>query len=487
MDDVASMSLSQLRKAITAAGLGHDDCLEKSELQTRAREALAAASAPPIERVIELDDEADEEVDEESETPTRAGKYASIGNGANRAGGTKGTRAYNIMLITALAALAVTFGISGIALVAEPGGTIASSLNSVASSVSSLMTASPPPPPPRPPPLPPPPPLLPPPLPPPPLPPPPTPSPPSLPPPRPPAPPKPSPPPPFPNPPPSHPSPEPPPPPPLPSPPLSAHLIAERLNARFVAGRPSKSLEGAGVLVHQLDSTEDSSRPWVPCSQNGADNWCHTLADRWASSLINQDLRYLYYKSNGGFVLAPTTARLFCAYSSDGNSQQKVCPVLYGDASCTPGCYPPGQSCIDVGHEYECSFPPNSLMQAMQAQMMRQARDKTHNEMVVDTRSVTPFLPGAIEAFFYLTTSSTEEIAKMRFLSKQFLQEYPQANLVLLILDLSAQSNPFKPDDGRTEGAQNLETPLVDWVDPTLLSAEPNVDEPCQASDCVTV
>ena len=75
----------------------------------------------------------------------------------------------------------------------------------------------------------------------------------------------------------------------------------------------------------------------------------------------------------------------------------------------------------------------------------------------------------------------------MCFLSERFLQEYPQANLVLLILDRSAQSNPFKPDDGRTEGAQNLETPLVDWVDPTLLSAEPNVDEPCQASDCVTV
>ena len=44
-------------------------------------------------------------------------------------------------------------------------------------------------------------------------------------------------------------------------------------------------------------------------------------------------------------------------------------------------------------------------MQAMQAQMMRQARDKTQNEMVVDTRSVTPFLPGAMEAVFYLTTS----------------------------------------------------------------------------------
>ena len=33
MDKSASMSLSQLRKTITAASLGHDDCLEKSELQ----------------------------------------------------------------------------------------------------------------------------------------------------------------------------------------------------------------------------------------------------------------------------------------------------------------------------------------------------------------------------------------------------------------------------------------------------------------------
>lgn len=68
----------------------------------------------------------------------------------------------------------------------------------------------------------------------------------------------------------------------------------------------------------------------------------------------------------------------------------------------------------------------------------------------------------------------------MRFLSERFLQEYPQANLVLLILDLSAQSNPFKPDDVRTEGARHQERPLVDWDDPrTLLSAEPkNVESP---------
>ena len=72
----------------------------------------------------------------------------------------------------------------------------------------------------------------------------------------------------------------------------------------------------------------------------------------------------------------------------------------------------------------------------------------------------------------------------MRFLSERFLQEYPQANLVLLILDLNAQSNPFKPDDVRTEGARHQERPLVDWDDPriyteSLLSAEPkNVESP---------
>jgi hypothetical protein len=45
IDEVASMSLSQLRAAITAAGLSHADCLEKSELQARAREARACGAS----------------------------------------------------------------------------------------------------------------------------------------------------------------------------------------------------------------------------------------------------------------------------------------------------------------------------------------------------------------------------------------------------------------------------------------------------------
>ena len=40
--------------------------------------------------------------------------------------------------------------------------------------------------------------------------------------------------------------------------------------------------------------------------------------------------------------------------------------------------------------------------------MSRQARDQTHNELVVDIRSVTQNLPDSIEAMLYLTTSSAE-------------------------------------------------------------------------------
>ena len=77
----------------------------------------------------------------------------------------------------------------------------------------------------------------------------------------------------------------------------------------------------------------------------------------------------------------------------------------------------------------------------------------------------------------------------MRFLSERFLQEYPQANLVLLILDLSAQSNPFKPDDVRTEGARHQERQLVDWDDPRIvvIGRAQERREPCHSSGCVTV
>jgi hypothetical protein len=131
---------------------------------------------------------------------------------------------------------------------------------------------------------------------------------------------------------------------------------------------------------------------------------------------------YLYYKIVGGYVLNPLTARLWCAYPTDGDSMAKTCETLFGGDDCIPGCYPPGHSCIDVGHEYECSYPPENLRECMSAQMVRQARDQIHNEMVIDIRSITSALPGAIEAMFYLVTSSVEEIERIRMAHNMFLQ-----------------------------------------------------------------
>ena len=69
-------------------------------------------------------------------------------------------------------------------------------------------------------------------------------------------------------------------------------LEVSDLNVRFRNGLngQSSSLWSSGVLVHQLDTTEEKGRPWMPCSPNGADNWCRGLPDRWATSIINKEV-----------------------------------------------------------------------------------------------------------------------------------------------------------------------------------------------------
>jgi len=241
-------------------------------------------------------------------------------------------------------------------------------------------------------------------------------------------------------------------------------MYSDRLNARYRSGRPSSSLSGAGVLIHQLDRLENDNKPWLPCTEK----WCVKMSDRWAASIINKDLRYLYFAQVGGFVIAPSTISLFCAYSSDGDSQSKVCSQIYGDGhSCIPGCYPKGQDCITVGHEYTCSFPPENLYDAMMAQMARQARDKTHNEVVIDIRTVAGSLPTSIEAMFYQTTSSDVEIAQIRTAHELFLHEYPTAHTKILILDRAGGKDgvsPFSPDDGRLTNDNAVEDE-IDCVD----------------------
>jgi hypothetical protein len=128
------------------------------------------------------------------------------------------------------------------------------------------------------------------------------------------------------------------------------------LNARFANGRPSHDLSEAGVLVRQFDTLDDVEKPWLPCPLIGyhkcrpkghesclstseascdvlhaidslCSSWCAKYSDRWATSIINNAARKMYYSTAssaeqragvGGLVLSPSVT-IFCAYS-DGAS-----------------------------------------------------------------------------------------------------------------------------------------------------------------------
>ena len=255
--DVTAMSLSELRRTIVAAGLGHDDCLEKKDLQQRAREALAASStfgemaidshqranaaANDLESIPLVSPKGlGDEIDSTDLYPIPRDSYSS-------------QRVSSLVCAGLALGLVVSAAMCGLALIAAP--------ESVGSALSSMLASEPSPPPPEPPPPQPPPPS---PLPcsPLPLPPPPHPPPPPPPSPRPPTP--------GPPPPPRPPPPPPLPPPPSPSPPLlppltppSASMYSDRLNARYRSGRPSSSLSGAGVLIHQLDRLENGQSTYT--------------------------------------------------------------------------------------------------------------------------------------------------------------------------------------------------------------------------------
>ena len=120
----------------------------------------------------------------------------------------------------------------------------------------------------------------------------------------------------------SPPAPSPPRPPPSPlAPPPStppADLVS-LLNARFAHGQPSNDLLEAGVLIRQFDTLDDMSQPWLPCPLEGGMSWCRDFSDRWATSVINNQTRHVYFDDDdgvGGLVLAPT-ATLFCAYPEE--------------------------------------------------------------------------------------------------------------------------------------------------------------------------
>lgn len=200
--------------------------------------------------------------------------------------------------------------------------------------------------------------------------------------------------------------------------PLSAAAaLVALLETRFWAGRPSNVLSEAGVLLRQFDriSELDASAPWLPCSES---RWCARYRSQWPSSIINSEYRQLYYTDCGGLIIDPLTTDFFCAYGGDGNSMAHDCGGGPGDGiGCIPGCYPDGQQCQQVGHDWNCAWPPSMLREAMEAQLARGRPSGSHNEIVIDTRSIVANLPGAILGFFYEVSSSAAVEMRQAFLA----------------------------------------------------------------------
>lgn len=110
--------------------------------------------------------------------------------------------------------------------------------------------------------------------------------------------------------------------------------IVSRLNQRFAEGRPSDSLEDAGVVFHQFDEAgfeapEEGGtfvhmktigvshwNPWLPCP---AGLPCSQKADRFSASVANARMPYLFSDDNAGVIIAPRVASnaTMCNWAGD--------------------------------------------------------------------------------------------------------------------------------------------------------------------------
>ena len=115
----------------------------------------------------------------------------------------------------------------------------------------------------------------------------------------------------------------------------------------------------------------------------------------------------------------------------------KHCDGGPGDASCTPGCFPPDQTCEALHRDWFCSY--SSLYNALASVAF------TWNELVVDTASVEASLPGSILAFFSVP-GSDQSIAQARGYRDTFAGIYDVRKPVVQ-LD-TASDPPFALDSG---------------------------------------
>lgn len=194
-------------------------------------------------------------------------------------------------------------------------------------------------------------------------------------------------------------------PPPQP-PPLST---VQRINLWWRNGKPSNAVTEAGVLVRQLDELNRKGFvEWVPCPE---EMWCGKFGSIWPSSIINRNFnKALYMGTPGarreepqvGFVLAPPpTNVIHCIFPSDGNSMGGIEHESKGHAK---GNYACGEQCVGsetMTKTSRCSFPPEKLRAALEANAVVDNRF-TYTEVIVDAKHMKSLLPYSLLGVFYM-------------------------------------------------------------------------------------
>ena len=191
-------------------------------------------------------------------------------------------------------------------------------------------------------------------------------------------------------------------------------------------------------MIRQFDgqSDFDGGKPWLPCPTY---QWCSQHEQFWPSSIINRDVRHLYYSDKAGMVLAPELVTVLCACQADCNSNSQA-PGLRG-CNARPCCDYPEPRCIPHHVDHDCSYPPDQLSEALAAQLRRGV--PSHNEIVLDNLEVGRQLPDVILAFFYMSEASRAVAVRMH---SSFLQAYPEVDAwmcPLVRLDLGGGGDPF--------------------------------------------
>jgi hypothetical protein len=184
-----------------------------------------------------------------------------------------------------------------------------------------------------------------------------------------------------------------------------ARAVLHEINARWLSARPTNNLSAAGVLLHAFDGLEHPSLPWTVCPDG--EPWlryCAKFNNRLSASLVRRAHGAAWSGSgHGGFVVRPTTARVLCAFRSDGgtisNGRDPCCgtenlhhlpPALQRQHLRKLGsCW-----CTEPGPRFKCAHAADAFVD-----MMRGQNRRGHNEVVLDVDVLAERLPHSIEAF----------------------------------------------------------------------------------------